>query len=250
MLLDPAATTRQFHDNGFAIVRSVFNDDEIARFSDALDTVTRDVAPRLGPGEVYYEDTPERPIKSLFRLENHSDVFASLVGDARLLTLVRAVYDDPDARLRTAAMFAKPARHGSVTPAHQDNVFQCWDPPEALTITVAVDPSTCDNGPLVCQKGSHRLGLLPHRPSGVMGFSQMLIDPLDTGKWPEVELCLEPGDISRHATETVHRSGPNGTDQSRRQIAVGAYSSRAKVDEKRRARRNAIVAKLHDDHER
>jgi ectoine hydroxylase-related dioxygenase (phytanoyl-CoA dioxygenase family) len=78
-----------------------------------------------------------------------------------------------------------------------------------------------------------------------MGFSQMLIDPLDTARYEEVEIRMNPGDICLHAINTVHRSGPNGTNQSRRQIGLCGNSTRAKVDEQMLAHRKEILAKLH-----
>jgi ectoine hydroxylase-related dioxygenase (phytanoyl-CoA dioxygenase family) len=160
--MDTAAVALQFHEDGFAVARDVFSRDEVDALDRELVTFIRDVAPTLEPGDIYYEDTPDRPIKSMFRMEQHAKAFASVLTDDRLVNLVRTIYDDPDAFLCSTMFFAKAARSGSVTPAHQDNAFQCWDPPEAIVITIAIDASTCDNGVLVCQKGSHRLGILPH----------------------------------------------------------------------------------------
>ena len=246
--MDLETIARRFDEDGFVVVRQVFTPRQISTFNQALATIIRDVAPRLRPGDVYFEDAPDRPVKSLFRLERHDDAFSALLEDARLLNVVRAVYDDPLATLSIAMYFGKPARSGSVVPAHQDNAFQCWDPPEALTLTVAVDPSTCDNGVLVCQKGSHKLGFLPHKPSGLMGFSQMLIETPDKKRYPEVEIRMDPGDVCLHAVGTVHRSDANRTDQSRRQLGIGAHSSRARVDPIMLARRKAILERLHSEH--
>lgn len=245
--MDTDAIVGQFHEDGFVVLPQVFSRDEVDVFKRALDAFIHDVAPTLKPGEVYYEDTPDRPIKSAFHLEQCADVFASLLTDERLVDLARAIYDDPGVVLSSTMFFAKPALSGSVTPAHQDNAFQCWVPPEAMTTTIAVDASTCDNGVLVCQKGSHRLGILPHKPSGVMGFSQMLADPLDTTRYEEVEIHMNPGDVCVHAINTVHRSGPNLTNQPRHQLGICAHSSRAEVDEQLQAHRQAILAKLHAD---
>ncbi|MAE60527.1 MAG: hypothetical protein CMJ49_04120 [Planctomycetaceae bacterium] len=242
-------TARQFHTEGFAIVRDVFTPAELAEIEAALDYCLTEVGPTLEAGEIYYESTPARPIKSMFRLQQYHRRMAYLLTDRRLHELVQTVYDDPDVVIEQVGFFGKPARDGSVTPAHQDNIFQCFDPPDALTLTVAIDASTPDNGPLVCQVGSHELGLLPHVPSGVMGFSQQLIDPLDAQAYPPVEICMNRGDLCLHAVNTVHYSGANQTDRSRRQLAISCQASRAAIDEELMARRKAILAQLHADHE-
>jgi ectoine hydroxylase-related dioxygenase (phytanoyl-CoA dioxygenase family) len=127
--------------------------------------------------------------------------------------------------------FAKAARDGSITPAHQDNGFQHWQPPLAVTLTIAVDRSTPDNGVLTCNRGSHRLGLLPHRQSGVLGFSRCLAEPIDEQRYPPIQLCMEPGDVAIHSVETVHYSGANTSTSPRRQIGIGYRSSVAQRDE-------------------
>jgi ectoine hydroxylase-related dioxygenase (phytanoyl-CoA dioxygenase family) len=39
---------------------------------------------------------------------------------------------------------------------------------------------------------------------------------------------MKPGDICLHNTNTIHRSGPNTTNKSRRQLGLIYRSSRAK----------------------
>ena len=244
---DLAEIVGSYREDGFAVVRGVYSPPEISAFEHAIDRCASDMAGKLGPGDIYFEDVPGRPMKSIFRLERYEESLAALLTDPRLLDMASAVYDDAGVALETVMCFGKPARSGSVTPPHQDNAFQSWDPPEAMTITIAVDASTADNGVLICQRGSHKAGLLPHQPSGVMGFSQMLIDTPDTAEYPEEEIRMVPGDVFLHSVHTVHRSGANHTDRSRRQLAIMCRSSRAKVDEERQAKTQEILRNLHAD---
>ncbi len=243
--MDLQTIAQRFNEDGFTVVRQLFSPQQIGVFTDALDVIIREEAPRLPPGDVYFEDAPDRPVKSMFHLEKYDDAFSALVTDARLLDIVRAIYDDPQATLSLVMYFGKPARSGSIAPAHQDNAFQCWDPPEAMTLTIAIDASTSGNGALMCRKGSHKLGLLPHKPSGLLGFSQTLIETPDPERYPEVEIRMDPGDVCLHAINTVHRSEANRTDRPRRQVGIGARSSRARVDEAKFAQCQAILKKLH-----
>jgi len=244
--MDRNIIARQFHEDGCAIVRGVFSRDEIAEIERQLAKLIRDVVSKLEPGKVYYEDAPGKPIKSIFGLEKFSEFFRGLMADERLLLIMRAIFPDGEVVQVGASLFAKAARAGSVTPAHQDNAFQNLDPAEDLICTIAIDESIPENGALIVQKGSHKLGLLPHRPSGVMGFSQTLVSPVEAQKFPEVQLCMKPGDICLHHTNAIHRSGPNTTTKSRRQLAIGYRSSRAKRDEAGWARYQAELKKLHE----
>jgi ectoine hydroxylase-related dioxygenase (phytanoyl-CoA dioxygenase family) len=141
--------------------------------------------------------------------------------------------------------FGKAARSGSTAPPHQDNAFQNLIPPEDLVCTIAIDASTPENGALTVQRGSHRAGRLPHRPSGVMGFSQTLAAPLDKTAYPEVQLCMNRGDLCLHHTNTVHYSCPNTTERSRRQLGIGYRTSRAARDDASWSSYQAELQKLH-----
>ena len=236
----------RFHEDGFVVVRGFFSTQELASIESGLADIVQHVAPTLPKGDVYYEDTDAQAIKSMFRLEQHSETFSTLREHPRLLDLARAVYDDPVMELESVMFFGKVAHSGSQTPHHQDNFYQCFEPPDAMRITIALDSSTAANGPLICQKGSHRLGILPHQPSQVLGFSQVLIEPPDKTRYPDVKICLEPGDICLHATNTVHHSGPNRTDRSRRQLAIECRATRVRQNEQMLADRRKVVERLHN----
>ena len=102
-----------------------------------------------------------------------------------------------------------------------------------------------ENGVLCCLRGTRKLGLLPHEPSGLPGFSQWLPERPDPATYPEIELAMSPGDVSFHSINTVHYSGPNRSPNHRRQLGLGYYSSRAKRDERSYAAYQEILKKLH-----
>ncbi len=248
MTMDPASIARQFHEDGFAIARDIFSKEDLVRMEQELDRFVRDIGPTLTDGEIYYEDQPSKPVKSIYHLNKHSEFFKNLMTDARLNRIVRAIFPEGDLLQFAVSYFAKQAGSGSVTPAHQDNAFQNLIPPEDLVLTIAIDESMPENGPLTVQKGSHKLGRLPHRPSGVKGFSQMLITPVDTVKYPEVQICMKPGDICMHQTNTIHRSDGNPSKHSRRQIGISYRTTRAKRDEEGWKKYQADLKKLHEQH--
>jgi phytanoyl-CoA hydroxylase len=239
---------KRFQDDGCVVVRGVFSAEEVAAFANEIDDIVRTVVPRLGPGDVYFEQGPSRSVKSMFRLEQHSVLFRRLMSDDRLLEIVRAIWPEGEIVRDAVSYFGKPARDGSVTPPHQDNFFQHWNPPLALTVTVSIDASTPENGALICAKRSHRQ-LFPHHPSGVMGFSMTLDDPVDTTTYPEQHLCLEPGDIAIHHIAVIHRSEANRSDRPRRQLAIGYRSSLAKKNEEAAARHKRMLEQLHATNE-
>lgn len=228
--MDLASLAKQYNTDGFVIARGVFTRDEAARMSSELESFIREFAAILPPADIHYEDPPSKAIKSVFRLHERRPYFDALQRDERVLAILRAIYPGGEISCDGVMLFAKSARDGSVTPAHQDNVFQCWKPPLALTATIAIDESTPENGALTIARGSHTLGLLPHKLSGVAGFSRCLVNALDASRYPDVMLCMKPGDMAFHSVDAVHGSGANRTDRSRRQIGVSYHSTLAERD--------------------
>lgn len=247
--MNPQSIARQFHEDGFAIVRNVFQPEDIRHMEAELERYVREIGPTLQAGEIYYEDTPSKPVKSIYHLNKRSAFFHELMNDHRLVDIIRAIFPEGNLLKFAVSYFGKQAGSGSVTPAHQDNAFQNLMPPEDLVLTIAIDESTPENGPLTVQKGSHKLGRLPHRPSGVMGFSQMLIEPVDTVKYPEVAICMKPGDICMHQTNTIHRSEGNPSKRSRRQVGISYRTDRAKRDEEGWKKYQDEIKKLHEQHQ-
>lgn len=228
--MDLDTIVERYEQDGFVIVPGVFSPQEVTDIEANLDGYVRDVVPTLSPGDVYYENSPAKPVKSMFRMNERSEFFRALMADERLLRLASAIWPRGDVIQETVMFFGKPAGDGSEAPPHQDNTFQCWVPPLALTMTVAIDESTPENGVLIGQKGTHALGLLPHHQSGVAGFSRRLTDPVDTVKYPEVEFRMKPGDVCLHHINVIHRSSPNHSNRSRRQLGIGYRSSLAQRD--------------------
>jgi len=72
-----------------------------------------------------------------------------------------------------------------------------------------------------------------------------LDDPVDTTRFPEVHLCLQPGDIALHHIAVIHRSEANLSDRSRRQLGMGYYSSLARKNEAAVARYKKMLEELH-----
>ena len=127
--------------------------------------------------------------------------------------------------------FNKPAKVGSGVPPHQDNAYFCRTPADKLTIWIAIDPVTNENGPVTYIKGSHLNGVLPTKPSGVKGNSIGLAEEVATA--PEAEFCgiLAPGDATIHHCNTIHWSAPNTTDSPRLGFLMVYRGAHTEVDQ-------------------
>ncbi|HEX7010102.1 MAG TPA: phytanoyl-CoA dioxygenase family protein [Phycisphaeraceae bacterium] len=223
---------RAYERDGVVRVRSLFDASRMAEIRRALSRYAREVVPSLPAKDVTFEPDG-KTVRNLWRMDRHDPFFKDLAGDADLLALVRElVHGEPV--LMGVETFNKPARVGSGVPAHQDNAYFCQSPPDALTIWLAVDAATQANGPIYYIRGSHKLGMLPHKPSGVKGNSMGLDAPFDD-RDPFIG-TLEAGDALIHHCQTIHYSAPNTTDQPRCGLLMVFRGEHTRTDPQLQAR--------------
>jgi len=138
-------------------------------------------------------------------------------------------------------LFAKPSGTGVPVPDHQDDYYWCISDGNALTMWFALARSDEVSGAVYYFRGSHRLGLRDHSPSGVPGSSQRISD------WSGVDLnsrelvVLEPGDCVVHHARTIHGSGPNNSGHHRLGLTVRFKSRTSSIDG---ARKEKYLAEL------
>ncbi|MDB5799501.1 MAG: hypothetical protein JWL63_440 [Rhodocyclales bacterium] len=142
------------------------------------------------------------------------DHFAPLVKHPLFLAICAQQYGrHAPVSIFRAMVMNKPAGQGTVLPWHQDG-GDVWalDRDPLVTIWVALDPATRENGCVEVIPGSHRLGLLRSYGSTVL--------PEDVARYcpPEKVLPLEvpAGHAVLMHNWLIHRSGVNPTSGPRR----------------------------------
>jgi non-haem Fe2+, alpha-ketoglutarate-dependent halogenase len=101
-------------------------------------------------------------------------------------------------------------------PWHQDAVNLAFDPPEAVTVWIALSEATPDNGGMKFVPGSHTGGLLPFESNQRDERSPVTRGPIvgvDTSS--PVDVRLHPGEVSVHHPCLVHASATNTSDAPR-----------------------------------
>lgn len=131
-----------------------------------------------------------------------------------------------------SSYFAKPARIGIATKAHQDQAFFHFSPPLALTCWFGLDHSDEENGAVYYYAGSQALGFLPHSPNGNKGASQTVSDLSPLVRFTRRILQLGPGDAVLHSSLIVHGSEPNRSNERRRGFNYSYVAKECKRDEK------------------
>ena len=236
----PSPVIADYERDGVVRLPGLFGADEVAALRAELERYQREDLDSRPPDARTLEPDGVT-VRNLWRLEVHHPALLPMVEKPALVELVAAlVHGEP--LLVGVETFNKPARVGSGVPYHQDNAYFCRTPPDMLTVWIAMDPVTLENGPVYYVRGSHRWGMLPTRPSGVKGNSIGLADP------PEVPLeeqfcgLLEPGDALVHHCQTIHHSAPNHSDHPRLGLLLVYRGRHAETDPELKAAYSSAVS--------
>ncbi len=239
----------EFNLDGFVSLPGFFDDSEIERIRTNKDRFVRDIVPTLPSSEVYYDDKDDvTTLKQLQKLGEHDPFFEAMMApDSKLAQLAELCLGEA-VKPVNMQYFNKPASASTPTPPHQDGFFFCLKPCNAITMWIALEDIDPEQGCVNYVQGSHRYGMRAHGSSGVLGFSQTI---LDFGLPNDLENArsfpCKAGHLIAHHSLTIHWADGNTSGDKTRQ-ALGAVffgeSSREDVETKKayQARLNAELA--------
>ena len=148
MILDTTTLQDDFSRDGFAIARNLFERSEVQRLKleciDILEAVKAETGAVAGHG-VYVG------------LAARSPVFQTAVGDARILDILESIYASDIEFLSDKVVF-KSETTTFASPWHQD--WSYWYGAHKLSIWVALDDATVENGCLKLFPGSHKSAII------------------------------------------------------------------------------------------
>jgi hypothetical protein len=221
------AEATAFRRRGFVVVPRLFEPVEIERISRWVDEL--ETSPeRPGRHWMYFESSHSRPGERLLnRIENfapfHPELAALLQGE-RLVGAVSTLLGEPAVLFKDKINFKLPG--GGGFEAHQD-AQAGWNTYASLfvTVAVAIDRATRENGCLELGHWKHRLELIGE-----------LWSPLPAENLEAVEFVpypMEPGDVAFFDSYLPHRSAPNGTGDRRRVLYI-TYNRASEGDQRAR----------------
>ncbi len=156
--------------------------------------------------------------------------FFDFVTDPDLLDLVSGAIG-PDIILWASSVFCKPPGVGLEVPWHQDGQYWPIRPRATVTVWIALDDVTPENGCMRVIPGSHRMGEFTHETSDRddLVLSNVLNDPrIDLAS--AYDVCLTAGELSLHDVDIVHGSQPNRSARRRAGFAIRYMPSTAHYD--------------------
>jgi hypothetical protein len=160
--------------------------------------------------------------------------FFSYATDPEILDVVEQVIGG-DIILWASTLFCKPAVKGLEVPWHQDGQYWPIHPRATLTVWIALDDVTRENGCMRVIPGSHRMGDFVHEVSDRedLVLNNVLADErldLSTAR----DVVLQAGQLSLHDIGIVHGSQPNRSAKRRAGLAIRYMPSTSHYDRSRK----------------
>jgi hypothetical protein len=199
-----------FWTDGFVRVDDVFPDEDVEelRALTADPSIQRELAKRRAS---------ERTVH-LIPLTTRLAGFKELACDLRLTGRVAQLIGD-DIQLSNSKLATKPPTAGAgAFPWHQDFAYYTHTNFDLLTVAVALDDVTPENGGMYAVRGSHRLGLLDHSRDGWMTGGCVESHHWETQQEAVVPLMSKAGGITIHHCLTLHGSPVNRSGMPRRLV--------------------------------
>lgn len=205
---------KNFNRDGFVIGLDVLTADEVAFYLESF---------------LAYEDRLGGKVTGAYRFKSHLLLpwMHQLVTHPNILQIVKQIFG-PDILCWSTDLFPKDPGTGKVCAWHQDATYVGMDPPDALTVWVALTESNLQNGCVQFSKASHLKGQMEHNKTfadnSMLLYGQEI--PVEVDESSIAHAVLKPGQASLHHIMTVHASGPNEGNARRIGIAIrycGAY---------------------------
>ena len=154
-------------------------------------------------------------------------VLDDVVKNPDIIHVVCSVLETEDVLVWSSDWCIKSAHSSGFYRWHQDSTYAGMAMPEkAVTVWLALTPSTPASGCLRVVPSSHKWGQLAHefKPSNenMLSRGQHIVigEKIADFTNEAVDLRLQAGEMSLHSFRTIHASGPNQTDDPRIGFAI------------------------------
>lgn len=148
-------------------------------------------------------------------------------------------------------LFAKPAYHGGVVAWHQD--YSYWTrtrPMQHLTVHIALEDQTEENGTIQYIPGSHRWTRGQGGPLPVLDFNfkdmegiKTILTPEENAQFKPVMTKLKKGEASFHHPLSVHGSYGNRSDKPRRSAVLNYFADGTYSDTDEELLKGSVIGK-------
>ncbi|MFE0557669.1 phytanoyl-CoA dioxygenase family protein [Paenibacillus sp. NPDC058910] len=206
-----------YKDNGYLLVRGVYNQQEVADMRAAVDGIIQRAArAKSDQNHAWQGDflPPEQlkklVLKGFHDVHYHDAAFMRAAIHPRMTEVLNGIIG-PNVQLHHSKMLVKPPANGAAFPMHQDYPYFPHRDHTMLAASVHLDDADMKNGCLCVVPGSHKQGVLPHIGAYYLNHKEY---PLSSG----TPCPAKAGDVLFFNYLTIHGSDVNRSDLTRRNI--------------------------------
>jgi ectoine hydroxylase-related dioxygenase (phytanoyl-CoA dioxygenase family) len=239
--MDTDAVVEQFHEEGYAVVRQLFDGDAVTRLQkETAELYQTGIAHPVTykHGNLAYEILPEKHFDQRYMIQAYwfawaNKYFDEFRSDPVLLQLLEPLLGRNIKQVAQQIHWKPPGAKVSGYRFHQDLRFResksSYDDVvrDSVTVGIAIDRATTENGCLRIAPRSHKHGYLGLSDNGEGSIMKGLThddELLAVGIDPRqiIDIELEPGDVVIWGLLTVHGSLPNASSCDRA-FALSSY---------------------------
>ncbi len=222
-----------FEEEGYLVVENLLSSEELAECQTEIYRLHKLAAELDAKGErSHFQHEPYAKgasqadglpvLRKAEQTRQYSDVFRQLSAHPKLVKVVQNLIG-PDLLLFRSTLMFKPAFHGSAHGLHQDSAYWPMEPPSLVTVSIALNDATVENGCFKVIPQSHKWGM---QQWGHIARKQNedLTDRDDVDRSGQIDVPLAAGSTLFFHSLMVHGSGPNKSSNSRN-TALYAYFS-------------------------
>ena len=204
-----------YQEQGYAIIRGVFSNELLNEIKNEVNRVLSDSS-IFNPNNLrcrYHlqSDTGARLLEAIDPLTDLSPLFAEIARHSTIRNLLNELFQEEPCLFKDKLILKPPGARGY--PLHQDYIHWPFFPKTFTTVVIALDQATRENGCIEVFPTLHSHDSF----APLDGEFHDLPDTILKGISP-VFLELEPGDMALFGVFMPHRSAPNPTNRSRRQL--------------------------------
>ncbi len=214
MLLPPIQTDF-FKHNGYLEVGSVLTSTELAEAQSAYDGIFQaEEKPQSyrNLGQKEGEQISAGAVLQIIDMHRLHPIFHRIMHKPLVLDIIESLMGQADINLYHDQALYKPALNGDIVPWHQDNGYWKLDPPEAMSMWIALDDADEENGCMWVIPGSHKSGEAGHKRAGQY-IAQIKADADES---LAAAVPMSAGAAMIHHCQTLHMTKPNLSSRQRR----------------------------------
>lgn len=206
-----------YKENGYLLVKGVFNREEVEEMRGAVDRIVKKAAEaKLDRNAAWQGDyiPPEElkklVLKGFHDVHYHEAAFTRAIVHPNMVAVLSRLIG-PNVQLHHSKMLVKPPENGAAFPMHQDYPYFPHRDHTMLAASMHLDDADMENGCLCVVPGSHKDGPLRHVGAHYLNHKEY---PISMG----TPCPAQAGDVLFFNYLTIHGSEPNRSSRNRRNV--------------------------------